>query len=303
MNKSKIITFILIGNNDDKLEKEIVDMDRLIHYGNAITLRGSHKFKMLFENMKDDCEFRLIVHYGLREDAKSIGRKIEADINSSYNIHLEFFTREPSIFTEINDLSVLYSPESSNNKIKLYNFDQMNTEYFIDNLPIIQKHTTLKSDKIRTDKVNPQKPKIFIGSSTEGLNIARKVKKGLKFDAHVETWAEGIFDKPSQTYIEILENAVLQYNYGIFVFTPDDKIYSRGKESNIPRDNVIFEYGMFLGKHTRNKVFFIKPRGVDIKIMTDMLGVTSLDYDPTHENLTAAVGDACEEIREIIENN
>ncbi len=157
-----------------------------------------------------------------------------------------------------------------------------------------------KSGELLENGVGSQKTKIFIGSSTEGLNVARKIKSGLKYDAHVDTWADGMFDKPSQSYIEVLEKAVLNFDYGIFVFTPDDKVFSRGKEVNIPRDNVIFEYGMFLGKHTRHKAFFIKPRGSDIKIMTDLLGITCLDYDPTNGNLASAVADACDQIREII---
>ncbi|MDF2438278.1 MAG: hypothetical protein K0Q95_2654 [Bacteroidota bacterium] len=144
------------------------------------------------------------------------------------------------------------------------------------------------------------KRKIFIGSSTEGLDVARKIKTALKFDAHVDTWADGLFDRPGQAYIEVLENMLGKYEYGIFVFTPDDNIFTRGQISKIPRDNVIFEYGMFLGRHTRNKAFFIVPRGVDIKIMTDVLGITSLDYDPTNTNLQSAVSDACDQIRTII---
>lgn len=152
------------------------------------------------------------------------------------------------------------------------------------------------------EKIEDKRTKIFIGSSTEGLNVARKIKSALRYDAHVDTWADGLFDRPSQAYIEVLENILNKYEYGIFVFTPDDKIFSRGQISNIPRDNVIFEYGMFLGKHTRKKAFFIVPRGIDIKLMTDVLGITSLDYDPTNSNLQSAVSDACDQIREIIGN-
>ena len=94
-----------------------------------------------------------------------------------------------------------------------------------------------------------------------------------------------------------------KYEYGIFVFTPDDKVFSRGSISQMPRDNVIFEYGMFLGKHTRKKAFFIIPRGIDIKIMTDVLGITSLNYDSSNTNLQSAVSDACDQIREIINDN
>jgi predicted nucleotide-binding protein len=58
---------------------------------------------------------------------------------------------------------------------------------------------------------------------------------------------------------------------------------------------------MFLGKHTRKKVFFIIPRGIDIKLMTDVIGITCLDYDPTNPNLQSAVNDACEQIRDIVQ--
>ena len=147
------------------------------------------------------------------------------------------------------------------------------------------------------------KTKIFIGSSCEGLDVARKIKACLKHDAHVDTWADGLFDRPGQAYIEVLENVLLNYEYGIFVFSPDDKVFSRGQISEMPRDNVIFEYGMFLGKHSRRRAFFIVPRGIDIKLMTDVLGITSLDYDPTNPNLKSAVSDACDQIRDIINEN
>ena len=150
-------------------------------------------------------------------------------------------------------------------------------------------------------KATGSKIRIFIGSSTEALGVARKIKSGLKHDAHVDTWADGIFDEPGKAYIEVLEEILNNYEYGIFVFNPDDKIFSRGKQLSIPRDNVIFEYGMFLGKHTRKKAFFIIPRGVDIKLMTDVLGITCLDYDPENPNIQSAVSDACDQIRDLIQ--
>lgn len=160
------------------------------------------------------------------------------------------------------------------------------------------------SGELLKNGLSTQKPRIFIGSSQEGLSIAKKLKEGFQHDSYcVDTWADGIFDKPSLTYIEILEDLIHQYDYGIFVFTPDDKVFSRGKESDIPRDNVIFEYGMFLGKHTRKRVFFLTPKGKNVKIMTDLLGVTSLTYDSENRNLTSAVGNACEQVRIIINRN
>lgn len=164
---------------------------------------------------------------------------------------------------------------------------------------LLEKSGKLLADEPKKEK-SDSRVRIFIGSSTEGLSIARKIKSGLKYDAHVDTWADGIFDEPGKAYIEVLEDLLGNYEYGIFVFNPDDKIFSRGKTLSIPRDNVIFEYGMFLGKHTRKKAFFIVPRGVDIKIMTDVLGITCLDYDPTNPNQHSAVSDACDQIRDLI---
>jgi hypothetical protein len=83
----------------------------------------------------------------------------------------------------------------------------------------------LQEEVIKT--ASDTKNKIFIGSSAEGLPIARKIKSGLKYDAHADTWADGIFDEPGKAYIEVLEELLASYEYGIFVFNPDDKIFSR----------------------------------------------------------------------------
>jgi hypothetical protein len=38
----------------------------------------------------------------------------------------------------------------------------------------------------------------------------------LKYDAHVDTWADGLFDEPGKAYIEVLEEMLNNYEYGIF---------------------------------------------------------------------------------------
>jgi len=306
----KIITFILVGKKDDQLEKELIDMDSIIEYGDAIILRGTTKFRLLYENMKDDFKFRIIVHYGLKEDANSVGKRIAIGLKD-YNFPLEYFTRETSIFTEENRLSTMYLPTDTKNggKIKMYNFDEMNTEDFINQLPIRCKKEILKSTA--TTALTKNKPKIFIGSSSreKSLSIAQSIKNNLfndkctdgisKYTLHM--WNEGLF-KAGKANIENLENILNNHDYGIFVFNGDDEIYSReinGKSQEIPRDNVIFEYGMFMGKYTRAKVFFVIPRPKgNLKIMSDLLGITALEYDADDDELDASVGVACNKIRD-----
>lgn len=49
------------------------------------------------------------------------------------------------------------------------------------------------------------------------------------------------------TFIENLMKAVARFDFAILVLTPDDIVQSRSKELAGPRDNVIFELGLFMG--------------------------------------------------------
>lgn len=142
-----------------------------------------------------------------------------------------------------------------------------------------------------------KKAKIFIGSSSEGLEVARKIQNDLSLNFDVVIWNQGIFDRLGLSFLEILEETVNTFDYGIFVFTRDDKIESRGETKTIARDNVIFELGMFVGKLNRKKAFLIHPQKTDIHILTDFSGITKASYDPTTSNLQAALGPACDKIR------
>ena len=142
-----------------------------------------------------------------------------------------------------------------------------------------------------------KKPKVFIGSSVEGLDVARKIQIEFSHDYEIVIWNQGIFDKLGLSFLETLEETVSRFDCGIFIFTPDDTIYSRGNTKKIARDNVIFELGMFVGKLSRKKAFLIHPRNLDLHILSDFNGITKADYDETTENLQAALGPACEKIR------
>lgn len=67
-------------------------------------------------------------------------------------------------------------------------------------------------------------------------------------------------------------------DFAVLVLTPDDKTTSRGKVKAAPRDNVIYELGLFTGALGRERALVVVPSAVDIKIPTDLLGVTTLRY-------------------------
>jgi len=141
------------------------------------------------------------------------------------------------------------------------------------------------------------KSRVFIGSSSEGIEIARAIQSELHKDYSVEIWNQNtVFGLGSAT-IEALETAVELYDFGIFVFTPDDKITMRGAEHMVPRDNMIFELGLFIGKLGRFRAFAVKPYGTEIQLPSDLKGMSIASYNPDSVNIDAAIGPACRQIR------
>ena len=119
-------------------------------------------------------------------------------------------------------------------------------------------------------------PRAFVGSSTEGLAIARQLKQLLKDDLSITIWDEGTVFGLSTTTIEALEAAVLQFDYGIFIVTSDDKLESRGEFRQVARDNVLFELGLFMGKLTRRRVLVVQQK--DVSVPTDLSGLVTARY-------------------------
>ena len=143
--------------------------------------------------------------------------------------------------------------------------------------------------------LSKHKPTVFIGSSTEQLNIARAVNAALDHDAHCNVWTYG-FD-PSKFTLESLEDEIRKSDFAVFVVVPDDITISRNKKIASPRDNVILELGMAIGALTRHRTIILTERGVHSKIPTDLLGLTPLTFERRNP-LSAAVEPACNAIRE-----
>lgn len=184
---------------------------------------------------------------------------------------------------------------------KVMNEDySMTTSQFSCLQAMFRKAEELLTSDINNVAIRAQKPKIFIGSSLEGINVARKIQAELSNEFEVVIWNQGIFDKLGVSYLETLEQTVRFFDYGVFVFTPDDKIESRGETKRAARDNVIFELGMFIGKLTRHKAFLVYPVNSNIGILSDFAGITIAGYDSSLTNLQAALGPVCERIRSSI---
>lgn len=129
------------------------------------------------------------------------------------------------------------------------------------------------------------RPKLFIISTKESLNIAKEVKLQLDYeDIDVTIWNEnGVFN-PGEYTIEALERVVQQSDFGLAILQDDDTTISRNIEQRAPRDNVVFELGLFMGLLTRKRTFIALPRGKDLKLASDLKGLTCFEYKTTSES-------------------
>jgi hypothetical protein len=124
----------------------------------------------------------------------------------------------------------------------------------------------------------------------------------MDFDTEPTVWTQGVF-QPTKSSLANLLTSLDRFELSAFVFTPDDIARMRGAEHRIVRDNVLFEFGLFVGKLGADRCFYLVPRTVgDFHLPTDLLGTTALTYraDRKDSNLVAALGPACNQIRRAI---
>ena len=122
-----------------------------------------------------------------------------------------------------------------------------------------------------------RKPRIFIASSSESLDVADAINVNLEHQAEVTVWKNG-FKLSSSSIDSLVEKSTIM-DFAIFVFTPDDIATIRDQSKYIVRDNVLFELGLFTGTLGKERCFIVKHRGVELHFPTDLLGLAPADYD------------------------
>ncbi len=122
------------------------------------------------------------------------------------------------------------------------------------------------------------KPKIFVGSSTEGKSIASAVRDQLAKDAELTLWTDQIF-LPGRYALEVLEEQAPKHHFAILVASPDDRVVKRDLFTPAMRDNVLLEFGLFTGALGRRRAFLIAPDDPKIDIPSDMMGITYATYE------------------------
>lgn len=122
-----------------------------------------------------------------------------------------------------------------------------------------------------------------MGSSSEATEYMEEIAAQLEdFKVKPLPWnasGKGIFI-PGVNVIDSLIAIAERVDAAIFIFNEDDKVWndkSTLESTNLVRDNVLFEYGLFMGKLEKNKVCFIC-KG-NLKIASDLKGIVYINGD------------------------
>ena len=149
-----------------------------------------------------------------------------------------------------------------------------------------------------------ESPRVFIGSSTEGLAIAEAVFGCLNKETTPTLWTHQLF-LPGQYPLEVLEKQLKRYSFAIIVASPDDELIKRGLSSPAMRDNLLLEFGLFTGALGRRRTFFVCPSKPRIDLPSDLFGILTATYDADRvsgevSERAAAVQSACLQIKGVI---
>lgn len=125
------------------------------------------------------------------------------------------------------------------------------------------------------------KPRIFLGSSGKQEKLLQALTRGLCDIAHVDPWTTSF--NPGVSTLERLLELTQEVDFAAFAFAHDDWTSnpSASSQSDVgqasPRDNVVFEAGLFGGVLGMRRTFILHARGA--KLPSDLLGLTCVRYD------------------------
>src|SRR5262245_34142920 len=126
------------------------------------------------------------------------------------------------------------------------------------------------------------RPRIFLGSSAKQAKLLQALTRGLEDVAQVEPWTVSF--NPGTTTLERLLELVHEVDFAAFIFARDDWTIhsppaSESQESGqaSPRDNVVFEAGLFGGVLGMRRTFILHASGA--KLPSDLLGLTCIRYE------------------------
>lgn len=149
-----------------------------------------------------------------------------------------------------------------------------------------------------------QRPRVFLGSSAEGVAIAEALFTCLSHSTEPTLWTHRLF-RAGRYPLEELERQLKRHSFAVLVATPDDEIFKRGQAAQTVRDNLLVEFGLFAGAIGRRRTFFVCPSEPQIELPSDLLGIVHARYNAARATgdsteRAAAVEVACQQVKDVI---
>src|SRR6187200_1408074 len=125
------------------------------------------------------------------------------------------------------------------------------------------------------------KPRIFLGSSKQQEKLLQSLTRGIEDIAHVDPWMTSF--NPGTTTLGRLVELAHEVDFAAFVFARDDWTAANASTAPpaeagqaSPRDNVVFEAGLFGGVLGMRRTFILHASGA--KLPSDLFGLTCVRY-------------------------
>jgi hypothetical protein len=132
----------------------------------------------------------------------------------------------------------------------------------------------------------PPGTKVFIASARESKDLAKVVAQRLSdagFDA-VRWWTAF---RPGDFTLDRLRDVAGAVDAAVLLSLRTDRTWYRGKETDVPRDNVVFEAGLFI--HSLGRELAVVVADGEVRLPSDLDGLTRIAGDGDHETIAERV--------------
>lgn len=142
---------------------------------------------------------------------------------------------------------------------------------------------------------------IFVGSASESKSLAMRIQNALKDNGfNPLVWWDQF--KNGDNTLQRLLDLTVSADAAVLILSADDKLWSRGHEYDSPRDNCLFELGLFVSKLGARHSYLLTDES--IKVPTDYAGITVRRYRrDDEESQNEAIGDIVAHFKALADTN
>jgi hypothetical protein len=124
--------------------------------------------------------------------------------------------------------------------------------------------------------------RLFIASTANQLAIAQKIESFLSPEYRCKLWIAETFE-PGASALESLLSEVRNTDFALILLTADDRTVlnadlNENATVEVPRDNLIFEAGLFLSALGRQRVALCVENPPKVKLPTDLSGQNMIEF-------------------------